>query len=172
MSLVGATTRSFGLVTFGTVVPEYDNQVRLHPERKDEFGFPVLEINLRYPDHAWGTLKAARARLQAILLDAGYGSNLARTDDHLIPGRSVHYGGAVRMHASPEYGMLDGWSRIHAVPNVVVADASSFTTGAEKNPTLTVMALAARAADRLANDLKQGQLVTRKPRSHAIPAAW
>jgi choline dehydrogenase-like flavoprotein len=60
------------------------------------------------------------------------------------------------MHRSPQYGMLDAWNRLHAVPNVLVCDASCFTTGAEKNPTLTAMALAARAADRLADDLKTG----------------
>jgi choline dehydrogenase-like flavoprotein len=50
--------------------------------------------------------------------------------------------------------MLDAWNRLHAVPNVVVADASAFPTGPEKNPTLTVMALAARAAHRLAEDVR------------------
>ena len=49
--------------------------------------------------------------------------------------------------------MLDAWSRVHDVPNVVVVDASAFTTGPEKNPTLTAMALASRAAVRLADDL-------------------
>ena len=50
------------------------------------------------------------------------------------------------MHASSQYGVLDGWNRLHDAGNVAVVDASSFTTGVEKNPTLTVMALAARAA--------------------------
>jgi choline dehydrogenase-like flavoprotein len=58
------------------------------------------------------------------------------------------------MHASPKYSVTDGYNRLHDAPNVLVVDASCFTTGAEKNPTLTVMALAARAADRLARDLR------------------
>jgi len=52
--------------------------------------------------------------------------------------------------------MLDAWNRLHAVRNVAVVDASAFTTGPEKNPTLTAMALAARAMDHLAADLKSG----------------
>jgi choline dehydrogenase-like flavoprotein len=60
------------------------------------------------------------------------------------------------MHASPEFGMLDGRSRLHAVPNVVVADSAAFTTGPEKNPVLTAMALAARASQYLADDLRTG----------------
>jgi choline dehydrogenase-like flavoprotein len=50
--------------------------------------------------------------------------------------------------------MLDAWSRMHAVPNVAVVDSSAFTTGPEKNPVLTSMALAARAGDRLGKDLR------------------
>jgi choline dehydrogenase-like flavoprotein len=58
------------------------------------------------------------------------------------------------MHTSPKFGVTDGFNRLHEIPNLLVVDASCFTTGAEKNPTLTVMALAARAADHLAHDLK------------------
>ena len=72
----------------------------------------------------------------------------------LHPGSSVHFGGTVRMHADRAFGVLDAWNRVHDVPNLVVADSSCFTTGPEKNPTLTAMALAARAADRLADDLE------------------
>ncbi len=62
------------------------------------------------------------------------------------------------MHSSPEFGMIDGWSRLHGVPNVAVADSSAFTTGPEKNPVLTSMALSARAASRLADDLRSGDI--------------
>ena len=58
------------------------------------------------------------------------------------------------MHADPEHGVVDGWNRVYDAPNVLVCDASCFTTGPEKNPTLTVMAIAARAAHRLAHDLR------------------
>jgi choline dehydrogenase-like flavoprotein len=53
---------------------------------------------------------------------------------------------------------LDGWSRMHVVSNVVVADSSAFTTGPEKNPVLTSMTLVARASDRLASEIKSGDL--------------
>ncbi len=72
------------------------------------------------------------------------------------PGSSVHYGGSVRMHADPAFGVLDAWNRVHEAPNVVVADSSCFTTGPEKNPTLTAMAIAARAADHLADEVLTG----------------
>ncbi len=70
----------------------------------------------------------------------------------------MHFAGTCRMHASPQFGMLDKWSRLHAVPNVVVADSSAFTTGPEKNPVLTAMALAARASQRLVDDMRSGTI--------------
>ena len=56
------------------------------------------------------------------------------------------------MHRRADFGVLDEWNRVHDVPNVVVCDASCFTTGPEKNPTLTAMAIAARAGRRLADE--------------------
>jgi choline dehydrogenase-like flavoprotein len=98
-------------------------------------------------------LENARQDVESVLADRGLSP---RVRDWVLekPGNSNHYGGTCRMHASPQYGMLDGWSRMHAVPNVAVVDSSAFTTGPEKNPVLTAMALAARAGDRLGKDLR------------------
>jgi choline dehydrogenase-like flavoprotein len=62
------------------------------------------------------------------------------------------------MHASPRFGVVDAFSRVYGLPNVVVADSSVFTTGPEKNPVLTAMALAARAADRLITAMRDGEV--------------
>jgi len=58
------------------------------------------------------------------------------------------------MHQSPQYGVLDQWNRVHEIKNLVVVDASCFTTCSEKNPTLTAMAISMRAADQLIQDHK------------------
>ena len=71
----------------------------------------------------------------------------------LHPGTSVHYGGTLRMHGEHEHGVVDRWNRVYDAPNVIIADASVFPTGPEKNPTLTAMALSMRAAENLANEL-------------------
>ena len=136
------------------MVPTADSHVGLHPALKDEFGLPRLDVHIRYDDEVQRTVAAARERLAAVLDAAGAGGIVRSSLPRLVPGMSKHYGGTVRMHASPKYGMLNAWNRLHAVDNVVVADASAFTTGPEKNPTLTAMALAARASHRLANDLR------------------
>ena len=154
LSLTSLPTRRFSYWSFGTMVPTADSHVGLHPALKDEFGLPRLDVHIRYDDEVQRTVAAARERLAAVLDAAGAGGIVRSSLPRLVPGMSKHYGGTVRMHASPKYGMLNAWNRLHAVDNVVVADASAFTTGPEKNPTLTAMALAARASHRLANDLR------------------
>jgi len=170
LSVGGITTTQFGLVTFSTMLPEASNYVRLHPDKRDRFGMPVLDIRIQYSDDVTRTIAATHARLGAILEQAGLHYTLDCPLERLVPGSSAHYAGAARMHASPEYGVLDGWNRIHEVDNVAVVDASSFTTAVEKNPTLTAMALAARAADRLADDLRNHRLGQHSQRLHAVPS--
>jgi choline dehydrogenase-like flavoprotein len=160
--------KSFGLVTFGTMVPTDRSYVRLHPKELDEFGMPQLDIHIRFDGDVSRSIAMARERLQAIMEAAGYRTTIHCPMPRLVPGSSAHYGGTVRMHGSPKYGMVDGWNRLHAVNNVAVVDASTFTTGVEKNPTLTAMALAARAAERLAHDLKAGLLGSRLGLAHAV----
>jgi choline dehydrogenase-like flavoprotein len=125
---------------------------------------------MSYGDDVAKTVTAARERLSAILDQAGFRFTLDRPLEHLVPGASAHYAGAARMHSSPEYGVLDGWNRLHDVRNVAVVDASSFTTAVEKNPTLTAMALAIRAADRLTHDLGIDAHKPHGKRIHAIPS--
>jgi choline dehydrogenase-like flavoprotein len=153
LALAPTKTDAFGIVTFGAMIPTSDNYVRLDPSSKDEFGLPLLDLHIRHDEDSQRTTRSARDRLLTILESAGYRCRV-RDVVEKPPGASVHYGGTVRMHNSPRYGMLNAWNRLHAIDNVAVVDAACFTTGAEKNPTLTAMALAARAGDRLAEDLK------------------
>jgi choline dehydrogenase-like flavoprotein len=170
LSCVGATTTRFGLVTFATMVPEEHNHLSLHPEKRDQFGMPVLDLHMRFGSEVDGTVKATHKRLHGILEQAGLRGTLECPLDRLAPGWSAHYGGGARMHSSSQHGVLNGWNRIHEVDNVAVVDASSFTTGVEKNPTLTAMALAARAADRLAYDLKSDALGRQPQQANAEPS--
>ena len=163
LSVLPLKATRFGVVTFGTMIPTEGNYVRLSPERKDQFGLPMLDIHIAFGPDVESGLAAARERLLAIFDAAGHKCTLHCSVPRLVPGFAAHFGGSVRMHASPRHGVLDGWNRLHAVPNVLVVDASAFTTGVEKNPTLTAMALAARAADSLAGSLKSEGVVRAVP---------
>jgi choline dehydrogenase-like flavoprotein len=143
-----------GVQILGTVVPSEVSIAKPSTTKQDEFGFPALDVCIRYSDAEVENVVRARQHLMNVLDDAGCRATLQEVVFSLFPGTAAHYGGTVRMHAKPEYGVLDAWNRVYDAPNVLVCDAACFTTAAEKNPTLTVMAIAARAATRLAHDLR------------------
>jgi choline dehydrogenase-like flavoprotein len=146
-----------GFSVFGTMAPTRDNWVALDPTRRSDNGAAALKLHISHPPEAREALDKARDDLMDALTRAGLKPRVRIW--HIEPvGESKHYGGTCRMHASPRFGMLDAWSRLHAVPNVAVADSAAFTTGPEKNPVLTAMALSARASRRLAEELESGDL--------------
>jgi choline dehydrogenase-like flavoprotein len=153
-SRLGQKTTYFGVQVFGTMVPEEKYYVAPAKSDKDEFGFPALEVHIRFDEKILDNMVNAREHLMQLMQDAGHKGAIREIVPTLVPGTAKHYGGAARMHASPRFGVTDGFNRLHDIPNVLVVDASCFTTGAEKNPTVTVMALAARSADCLARDLR------------------
>lgn len=149
--------RTLGFSVFGTMEPTADDFVALDGSRPRRSGEAHLTLSLRHPPEARRCLEAARADLIDSLARAGWEPKV-RSWVIEPPGNSVHYGGTCRMHAAPKHGVVDAFSRLHAARNVAVADSSVFTTGPEKNPVLTAMALAARSGERLAAELKQGDL--------------
>ncbi len=155
LDLTPAPSHTFTAITFGTTIPTLDRCVYPSSTMKDEFGLPTLEIQMAFSQQEIANIHQARERILAIFGDAGFQPSIQAALDQHIPGSSVHYGGTVRMHISSKDGMLDAWHRLHAVPNVLVVDSSAFTTSVEKNPTLTAMALAARAAEHLVIQLKE-----------------
>jgi choline dehydrogenase-like flavoprotein len=146
-----------GYSVFGTMTPERENFVALASSSSSGSAGAGVELHVSHPPEALRMLDETRDQIIELLAAAGLKPR-TRIWQHEPVGNSNHYGGTVRMHASPEFGMLDAFSRMHAVPNVVVADSAAFTTGPEKNPVLTAMALAARGSDKLAQELKTGDL--------------
>ncbi len=156
-SMYGGTTTNFGVQVFGTIVPREDSTVSIDGDADGDLDAPLL-ISTRYDESATKEMATVRERFRQIFAELGVAAEPRGPFHELVPGQSVHYGGTVRMHTSPEFGMLDSWNRLHAVPNVVVCDASCFTTGPEKNPTLTAMAIATRAGRHLAEQLTSGSV--------------
>ena len=145
-----------GFSVFGTQAPSKENFVSTAGARAQS-GAPTLALHIRHPPESQKALEAARDDLVELLGRVGWEPKVDVW--HVEPvGNSKHYGGTCRMHASPRFGMIDAFGRMHAVRNVVVAESAAFTTGPEKNPVLTSMTLAARASHRLAEDMKHGDL--------------
>jgi choline dehydrogenase-like flavoprotein len=147
----GQTSR-LGFSIFGTMIPTRDDCIAIDRRVEGEDRSSLL-FSLRYPERAVRELERAKNELLSCLELAGWAPRL-RVFHVEVPGNSVHYGGTCRMHESPEFGVVDGFSRVHGAPNVVIADSSVFTTGPEKNPVLTAMVLVARANAPLDRDLR------------------
>jgi len=147
----GQTSR-LGFSVFGTMIPTRQDCVAIDSRARSNGRSPLL-FSLRYPERAVRELERAKNELMSCLERAGWAPRL-RVFHVEVPGNSVHYGGTCRMHESLEFGVVDAFSRVHGAANVVVADSSVFTTGPEKNPVLTAMALAARASEQLNRDLR------------------
>jgi len=137
------------------MAPSADNYVALDPSHSTGDGSPGLVLNITYPAESAQALVAARDQLVSLLDRVGLRPEVRLWLIDSV-GSAIHFAGTCRMHSSPQFGMLDRWNRLHAVRNVVVADSAAFTTGPEKNPVLTAMALAARASQQLADDLRSG----------------
>jgi choline dehydrogenase-like flavoprotein len=152
LTMANLPTRRLGVQVVGTMVPREEFGVSLVDGSDPDDPASALQIDVAYDAAAVATVHRGRERFVELFADAGIPVDLGPFHE-LVIGESVHFGGTARMHHRPEYGVVDAWNRLHGVPNVIIADASTFTTGPEKNPTLTAMAIAARAARRLAADL-------------------
>jgi choline dehydrogenase-like flavoprotein len=156
-SRFGLQGKAVSVQVLGTMIPSESCVAKPSTTKKDEFGLPALDVCIRYSEAEVANMVRARQHLLNLMGEAGSRATLDEIVPTLFPGTAAHYGGTTRMHAKPQYGVVDAWNRVYGAPNVLVCDAGCFTTAAEKNPTLTVMAIAARAAHRLAEDLKHAR---------------
>lgn len=137
----------------GEDMPQSSNRITLNTTVKDQYGMPVPHVH--FDDHPNDVAMRHHA-YQA-------GENIYRavgaTATHRTPPYpSTHNLGTCRMSDRPEDGVVDKWGRAHDVPNLFVSDGSVFTTGGAANPTLTIVALAIRQADYLAEQLRTNSL--------------
>ena len=150
----------FNLGGSGEMLPRYENQVSLHPTLKDKWGMPQLHIECDLSENDWKMFDDI-ANTCAEILDAIGVKNVtkkidAKKDWH--PGLAIHEMGTARMGKDPKTSVLNGWNQAHDVPNLFVTDGSSMASCASQNPSLTFMALTARAADYAVQQLKLGKI--------------
>lgn len=142
---------------FGEMLPDPNNRVTLHPTRKDQWGLPVPHIEC--------SLGANESRMtQQILADgramveAAGGKVLSQATEPGTPGLGIHEMGTARMGNDPKTSVLNKFNQAHEVPNLFCTDGAAMTSSGCQNPSLTYMALSARAADHAVKLLKEGQL--------------
>ena len=143
---------------YGEILPRPDNRVTVDETRTDRYGVPLMHIDVTFGDNEMRMVRHMHEVADEILHTAGAEMVPARPDEHDRPGAAIHEHGTVRMGDDPARSVLNGFNQMHEVDNVLVVDGSSFTSASEKNPTLTILALAWRAGDYLAEELRSGRL--------------
>ena len=144
---------------FGEVLPNEDNRVTLHPSRKDQWGVPVPILDARMGENEQRMIEQASKDALAMAKAVGL-KNISSSEDHPVttsaPGNMIHEMGTARMGRDPRTSVLDAHGQAHDVPNLFVSDGAAMTSAGCQNPSLTYMALAARAANRAADLLEGG----------------
>jgi choline dehydrogenase-like flavoprotein len=143
---------------FGEVLPYPHNRITVDERRTDRHGVPLLRIDYRRGENERKMVEHMGDTVEELVQAAGgvlVGYRRGETDKN---GSAIHEHGTCRMGADPRRSALNAWNQMHEVKNLFVVDGSAFTTATEKNPTLTILALAWRATDYLAEELRKGNL--------------
>jgi len=141
----------------GETIPKYDNHVRLSKDLKDEWGIPQLITSVGYDDNDEKIIKDFLEQGAAMLEKAGC-KNISQRDSKQAPGLDIHEMGGVRMGKDPKTSLLNKWNQMHACKNVFVTDGACMTSVGNQNPSLTFMAITARAANHAVEELKKNNL--------------
>jgi choline dehydrogenase-like flavoprotein len=143
---------------YGEVVPRAENHVTVEGTPTDKYGVPLPKIVMRYGENEMKMMDEMYDTVEQILRAAKAEVFELKRGAFDPPGTAIHEHGTCRMGADPKTSALDGFCRMHAVKNLFVVDGSAFPSATEKNPTLTILALAWRATDYLASEMKKGNL--------------
>ena len=142
---------------FGEVLPRYENAVSIDPDTKDAWGIPVLRFDYRFGDNERKMAKDMGATAREMFEAAGI--EVLHADSDILPeGWSIHELGTARMGSDPKGSVLNQFQQSHDVKNLFVVDGSSHVNASCQNPTWTIMALAWRSCDYLAEQLRKGDL--------------
>ena len=142
---------------FGEILPYADNRVTLNRERKDKYGLPTLTFDAAIRENE----KAMRRDMQsaaAEMLEAAGFKNVQSLDGDYALGLGIHEMGTARMGRDPKTSVLNAHNQVHECKNVYVTDGAAMTSASCVNPSLTYMALTARAADHAVGAKKRGEL--------------
>ena len=154
-SLRGPGEWKFVLTTFGECLPRKENRITLDPVKTDVDGFPQLRIDFNYGENERKLLADAK-REAAAMVEAAGGKVLFGSDQPNPGGSAIHEMGGARMGRDRKDSVLNGYCQAHDVPNLFVTDGAAMSSSACQNPSLTYMALTARAAHAAADMLQGG----------------
>ena len=153
---------TLGFAGRGEMVSNPDSYCELDPEVTDRFGIPVLRFHFQWSDYEYDQVRHMQETFRALIVELGgepRGEMPGRDRGYGITrgGEIIHEVGVTRMGSNPDTSVVDANCRTHDAPNVYVADGGPFVTQSDKNPTWTILALAMRTAEHLAERVRQGE---------------
>jgi len=143
-----------GATAFGEMLPDHRNRITLDQSKKDKWGLPVLAIDCQIRENELKMRKDMGPEMAAMLEAAGAKDVNVYEGDY-APGMGIHEMGTARMGTSPRNSVLNKHNQVWDAPNVFVTDGAAMTSASCVNPSLTYMALTARAADFAVNELNR-----------------
>jgi choline dehydrogenase-like flavoprotein len=148
---------TIGATGFGEILPYHENKISLDPNKKDKWGLPVLSMDCELKQNELDMRKDIVSELKA-MLEAGGAKNISSYDNGHAIGHGIHEMGTARMGRDPKTSVLNGNNQVWDAKNVFVTDGACMTSSANQNPSLTYMALTARAANFAVEALKKGDI--------------
>lgn len=147
----------FNITAFGEMLPDHSNRIFLDPSRKDKWGLPVLAMDVELKENE------KKMRIDMVndakeMLEAAGAKNVRTYDSGYGVGAGIHEMGTARMGRDPKSSVLNGHNQVWDAPNVFVTDGACMTSSSCVNPSLTYMAMTARAAKFAVEELKRGNL--------------
>ena len=148
---------TMGITAFGETLPYHDNKVTLDKTKKDKWGLNILSIDAEIKQNEINMRKDMMADGQEMLEMAGL-KDVKTFDTGYTLGMGIHEMGTARMGLDPKTSVLNKYNQVWDATNVYVTDGSAMTSAACQNPSLTYMAMTARAVDHAFNELKKGNI--------------
>jgi len=149
------STLSAGIM--GEVLARYENHVSIDKVAVDAWDIPALRIQTKYTDNEFNMARDAVDTAVGLAEAAGF-EVLVKNYEPNPPGYSIHELGTCRMGDDPKTSVLNKWNQSHDIKNLFVVDGAAFVSGGWQNPTMTILALAMRAAEHLAEQMKMGNV--------------
>jgi len=141
---------------FGEILPYHDNRMEL-TDKKDKWGLPIIKFHTELKENDLKMREDIIDSAVEILEKAGL-KNVQGYDGSYGVGKGIHEMGTARMGHDPKNSVLNKWNQVHQIPNLFNTDGACMTSAACQNPSLTYMALTARAANYAVEQLKKGDL--------------
>ncbi|GJM32398.1 MAG: GMC family oxidoreductase [Saprospiraceae bacterium] len=146
-----------GMTCFGELLPYHENRMFLNFDKKDKYGLPIITFDAKLRENEM-KMRQDGVQCAVEMLEAAGCQDITFYNDATAPGACIHEMGTARMGRDPKTSVLNKWNQLHEVPNVFVTDGACMTSSGTQNPSITYMALTARAVDHAHKEVNAGRL--------------